>query len=309
MDETELNEIMKKIEKEMTGDPEKDAEILNNWGERYRQDPGSEPLLREIGRRLFDLVVKEDPDLPQQIFDDMVQTADEDYAEACRLIEAQQYEDALGKLLVLASLIRAYPLSEDFVWTDFASSLDSRVYQDYFSEKIGEREIARHPMHPASMLYTLGTLLIEMGRPEEAKEPLKMLMNFDPVCPRYLFELGEAYKRTGQLQDAWNTALWALQCVSNRSELARVYRDLAFCLSETGQYEDSAALYHLSLHYQSSRHAEAEIAWIRRKSGIALDGFNFETISNRCNELNIPVGISETVQRNIEFLQMIEGTN
>ena len=308
MDEAELNEILQKIESEMTGDPERDADILNDWGERYREQPGSEPLLQEIGRRLFQLVIDEDPELTQEIFDDMVSTADEDYAEACRLIEEKQYDEAIGKLQVLAALARAYPLSEGSVWTDFNSFLDSLVYQDYFSEKIGEREIARHPMHPAHMLYTLGSLLIEMGQAEEAVEPLGMLLALDPVCPKYLFELGEAYKRTGQMQEAYDNAKWALMCASNRSELARAYRDLAFCFSETGAYEDAVMLNLLSLQYQSSRHAEAEIAWIHKQSGISSEGFSYETITERCRELNIPVGISETVQQNIDFLQMIGET-
>ena len=305
MDETELNEILKKIESELTGDPERDVEILDSWGEKYRGQPGSDPLLQEIGRRLFELITKEDPELPVQIYNDMVETADEDYAEACRLIEAQQYEEALGKLLVLQSLVRHYPLSDDMVWTDFSSDLDSLVYQDYFAEEIGNREIARHPMHPAPMLYTLGSLLIEMNRAEEAKEPLEMLFSLDPVCPKYIFELGEAYKRTGQFQDAYNNAMWVLQCASNRPELARAYRDLAFSLSESGAFEDAVILYMLSLHYQASRHAETEIAWIRTKTGISVDGYNFDTITNRCRELNIPIGISETVQQNIDFLQMM----
>lgn len=310
MNDDELKAIMQKIEGELNGDPEHDAEILNEWGERYREQPGSEPLLHAIGRRIFDLIVQEDPDLPQQIFDDMLKTADEDYADACRLIEKRQYEEALSKLLVLSELIRNYPLPEgNIVWTDFNSYLDSLVYQDYFSGDIGEREVSRHPMHPAQILYTLGSLLIEMNRPEEAKEPLERLLSLDPVCPKYIFELGEAYKRTGQFQDAYNNAIWALQCVSNRMELARAYRDMAFCLSESGAYEDAVMLYHQSLRYFSSRHAEAEIAWIRRNTGVSLDGYNDETIMNRCRELNIPVGISETVQRNIDLLKLIGEMN
>lgn len=306
MDEAELNEILKKIESELTGDPEQDFDILDSWGEKYRGQPGSEILLQEIGRRLYELVLKEDPELPGEIFNDMVGTADEDYAEACRLIEEQQYEEALGKLLVLQSLIRHYPLSDDMIWTDFSSDLESLVFQDYFAEEIGKQEIARHPMHPAKMLYTLGCLLIEMNRPDEAQEPLEMLLSFDPVCPKYLFEMGEAYKRTGQFQKVFDSALWALQCASTRSDLARAYRDMAYSLSESGAFEDAIMLYLLSLNYYSSRHAETEIAWIRAKTGLSVDGYSFDSIANRCRELDIPVGISETVQRNVDFLKMME---
>ena len=41
-----------------------------------------------------------------------------------------------------------------------------------------------------------------MNRSGEALDPLLMLNDLDPVCPRYLFEMGEAYKRTGMTDEA-----------------------------------------------------------------------------------------------------------
>ncbi len=164
-------------------------------------------------------------------------------------------------------------------------------------------------MQPGKMLFTCGSLLIEMNRAEEAIEPLEMLTDLDPVCPKYLFELGEAYKRTGRIRDAFDTAMWSLSCAANRTDLARGYRDLAYCLTETGGYEDALMLYMLSLRYQASNHAEAEIVWIRRKTGISLDGFNDESIRQRCEELDIPLGISETDQQNIDFLKTLDQSN
>ena len=145
-----------------------------------------------------------------------------------------------------------------------------------------------------------------MNRPEEAVEILQRLLTYDPVCPRFLFEMGEAYKRTGQLKEAVQTALWALSCASKREELARAYRDIAYCLTETEEYEDAVMLYMLSLRYQASRHAEAEIAWIQKKSGVSALGYNSETIRKRCAELNIPIGINETVKQNIELLNLMD---
>ena len=305
MNETELNEIMRKIESEMTGVPEQDADILNEWGDRYRGQSDSEPLLREIARRLFDLVLQEDGDMPQEIYNDMVESAEVDYAEACRLIDQGKYDDAADKLLVLSEVISIYPLPEDTDWKDFASYLDSLIYMDYFSEEIGDREIGRHPMRPGHILYTCGSLLIEMNRAEEALKPLEMLVSLDPVCPKYLFELGEVYKRLGRLQDAYDTAMAALYCASSRTELARSYRDLAYCLTEAEEYEDAVKLFLLSLRYQSTRHAEAELQWIRKKSGVNAENYDEASILECCKRLEIPVGISETVQKNMDLLDML----
>lgn len=309
MDEEELNKILEQIESELNGTPEHDAEVLNKWGEQYRGDPDAEELMEEISMKLVRLIMDEEGDMPLQVFEAIAETADEDYEESCQLIEEKQYEEALSKLLVLSAVARIYPLSEDYVWTDFNSYLDSLVYQDYFAEEIGTREIVRHPMHPGKILYTCGSLLIEMNRAEEAMEVLETLLDLDPVCPKYLCELGEAYKRTGRIRDAYDIAKWALLCASDRAELARCYRDLGYCFSETGAFEDAMMLYMLSLRFQSSRLAEAEITWIQKRAGIKPDQFPYKKIIQRCEELEIPVGLSETVKDNIAFLDMLGGND
>lgn len=301
-----MKKLIEQIESELNGDPEHDADVLDEWAQRYRSDPDAGRLMEAIAHRLVEIIMEEEGDLPQQIFDDMVETADDDFHDALDLIEEKQYEEALNKLLVLTEVIRHYPLPEGTVWKDFSSYLESLVYQDYYSEEIGGREVGRHPMHPAPILYTCGSLLIEMEHAEEARDVLELLCDLDPVSPKYLFELSEAYKRTGQLQDAYDTSLWALKCATDRSELSRGYRDLAYCLTEVKQFEDAVMLYLLSQRYQATRQAEAEIIWIKKNTGLTVDGYNEQAITERCKELNIPVGISETVRMNMDFLNMIK---
>ncbi len=78
MNEEEMKKLIGQIESELNGETEHDAEVWNEWGERYRGQPDAEPLLREIGRRLFSLYLEEEGDVPQMVYDDMVSTADAD---------------------------------------------------------------------------------------------------------------------------------------------------------------------------------------------------------------------------------------
>ena len=305
MTDDEINKLLEQMESEFNGDPEHDVDVLIEWGDRYRDQPGLEQFMEKAAEHLFELLIQDDPGMPQKIFDDMVATADEDFEEACELIDQNQYEEAAIKLAILTEVVKYYPLDENFVWKDFTSYLEAMVYQDLFADQIGEREIRRHPMHPGPILFTYGNLLIEMGEPEDAIEPLDMAVSLNPVCPKYLFELGEAYKRVGNMEEAFNTALWTLNCATNNEELARCYRDMAFCLSEAGNQDDALMLYMLSLHFQPSPQAETEIVWIQKNYGITPKEYNYETIVKRCNEVEIPVGISETVKRNQELLEIL----
>lgn len=304
MNGTEIQEILKKIETELNGDPAHDSDVLHLWTDRYRNEPGAEGLLKELSRRISMLSEEDETDLTEAIFRNTAVTAEEDYEEALRLIRQGLYEKALSKLLPLAKVIEDYPLPEDTLWMDFASYLDSLVFQDLFSEEIGEQEVGRHPMHPGHILFTAGSLLIEMNRPKEALEILQQLYAFDPVCPKYIFELGEAMKRSGMLKEALGNAVWGLKCAANREDLARCYRDMGYCLSELEEYEDAAMLYQLSLRYQPSRNAENEIEWLRQTAGITPDP-DEEAITARCKALGIPLELNETVVKNIEFLNTI----
>ena len=309
MTESEINEILQGIEKYLSGDAEHDADVLLECGERYRNKPGSEPLLSEISKRLFALMTEADAEEAQEIFEDIAADADGIFREALDLIDRGKIDEALAKLQMLTEIIGTYPLSHDVVWTDFTSYLEALVYQDYYGPHIRGREIVRHPMHPGPILFTCGSLLIDTGRFEEALKPLRMLNELDPVCPKYIFELGEVYKRTRHFNDAYDNALWGLSCAVNRAELARCYRDLAYCLSETGRYEDAVMLYLLSLRFHPSRQADAEIAWIHKKAGVNAEAFDEQMILDRCKELHIPVGLSETVQQNIAFLKSLGPQN
>ena len=305
MTDEEIDKLLEQIESELNGDPEHDAEVLNSYGEKYRDVEGAESLMYQLARRLFNLYLQEEPDMPDLVYEDMVETLDEDFAEACDLITQKKYDEAAAKLDMLCAVIAIYPLEDDVIYTDFTSYLEAMLYQDYYSDMIGDTEIRRHPLKPGPILYTYGSLLIEMGYPEEAVDPLEMLFLLDPVCPKYMFELGEAYKRTERYEEAFNNALWCLNCATTNAELARCYRDMAYCLSEADNQEDAMMLYMLSLHFQSSRHAEAEIAWIRKNYNIDPEPWTMDRIRERCKEVEIPVGISEGVKRNSELLDLL----
>ena len=304
MNGTEIQEILKKIGAELNGDPDHDSNVLLQWAEQYRDEPGAEALVKALVSRARQLSAEEGPGLNEAVLRNTVLTAQEDHEEALRLIEQGLYDKALEKLLPLSELIDGYPLPDDTVWMDFNSYLDSLVYQDLFNEEIGGREIGRHPMHPGRILFTAGSLLIETGRSEEALQILRQLNSYDPVCPKYIFELGEALKRTGRIKEALENALWGLTCAANRADMARCYRDMGYCLTEAGDYENAVMLYQLSLLYAPSRHAEKEIVWIRQTTGREIR-FDSAEVTARCGELGIPLELNETVLKNIELLNML----
>lgn len=287
----------------LNGSIDHDRAVLEQWLEQYRGQPEAEPLLREIGRLLFQLDEEGSTRLVRQAQEEIFDQAEQALSAAREQAACGAYEEALQTLAPAVAELDGFPLSEDCLWMDFHSLLDGLLYQDYFREEIAGREIRRHPMKPGKYLYAYGSLLIETGRAGEALKPLERLVSLDPVCPKYLFELGEAYKRTGRLRDAFETARWAISCASSNEEAARCCRDMAYCLAESGEYEDAALLCQLSLKFQASPRAEEELAWIAAKTGRSQRELDEEELLARCGRLGIPVGLSETVLENLKLLQ------
>lgn len=281
----------------LNGSADHDRAVLEQWLEQYRGQPEAEPLLREVGRLLFQMDEAGNTQLVRQV------QAEQAFSAAREQMARGAYEEALQTLAPAVAELDSFSLSGDCLWMDFHSLLDGLLYQDYFREEIAGREIRRHPMKPGKYLYAYGSLLIETGQAGEALKPLERLVSLDPVCPKYLFELGEAYKRTGRLRDAFETAQWALSCASSHEEAARCYRDMAYCLAESGEYEDAALLCQLSLKFRASPRAEEELTWIAAKTGRPRQELGEEELLARCGRLGIPVGLSETVLENLKILQ------
>jgi len=305
--DTEMQKRLQELNGELNGNSEHDRAILMKWAERLEGKTENAALLREIGRLLFRIDGAEAEQLTQQFIDQKLRAQDDALAEARRRMRLGKTEEALQLLQPLVREIGDAPLPDDCLWMDFHSYLDGLLFQDYFADEIEKRELRRHPLRPGKLLYTYACLLIERGLPDEALETLQKLIGLDPVCPEYLFELGEAYKRVGAFEEAYQTALWALECASTDAQAARCCRDLGYCLAETGAFEDASAIYQLSIRFQPSAQAEAELRWIGEQNGAPPVRYGDTELLQRCGRLGVPTGLSETVKRNLALLDSLFG--
>ena len=302
MNQEQLKELVEQLEQERNGDKEHDREVLMRWLENYRGDEDAEPLLMELGRQLYLLDEEDNSRMIEAYWEEKRKEVEEAEAKVDQHLMRGNRKAALDALEGIFEMVRDCPLPDSCVWMDFDSLLDGMVFQDYYSEEIAGREIVRHPLHPASSLYRYGHMLLAMGLYEEAHELLSLLVSLDPVCPKYMLELCEVYKKTGNLSDAYDGALWTLECAATSEQMAACYRLIAYCLEKNGEYQDAIAIYKLSLSFQSSPAAEAELAGIRKKNG-SLTGDSEPDIAECCERLGIPMEISENVRMNQMLLK------
>lgn len=306
MTTNEIAKLKEKLHKELNGDRDHDEKVLLKWAERFGNDPEAEEILEEIAALVLETDPADEPLFTDAFLEERARLSQETLGAAYGLIEDERPEEALELLMPLVDELPFVPLSEDCVWTDFREFLDGMLFQEYYGEEIRGREIRRHPLRPADVLFTAGSLLIELGREEEAVPVLEQLFTLDPVCPVYLFELGEAYKRTGRMEEAMRLARLSMYCARTEEELARAYRDLAYCLGETGPKEDAMMLYTFSLTLEDALQARSELEYLSEVSGLSLKDLTREKAKDRVREMGLPETISAAVLRNIAILNALQ---
>ena len=293
-----------------------DSSYLLNWLEepKWEDDKSSfsieeierehsSPLLANRGWQLFDSnsveADNQDEVSPEQIRAEI----DAAYAAADSWLQRGNLPSAIEALNSVIHMLDALSISDDYVWTDFKSPLDEMLFKEYYQEEIDGRPVKRHPLQPAARLHIYGNMLLGMRHPEEALEALTRLLALDPICPDYLFDLCKAYENTKNYQKSYDTALWALECVSTPEQMATCYRHMAYCLKKSEEYRYAAALYRMSLKFQHSGQAETELSKLQKMRDIPLTDDDQEC-RECCELLGVPIEISEAVQRNQKLLEM-----
>lgn len=304
MNTEEMKRLSEQLQGELTGEPDRDRELLLTWAERFRGDDTAQPLLREIGRLLFRLDEETTLPLTEQVMDEVLQRGEVALAQAEERLAEGEFAQAEAILAPVLEEIDSVFLPEDAVWMDFNSFLDGLLYQDLFREEIGDREVRRHPLHPAGLLYTCAMAQLEQGKIGQARETLERLLRLDPVCPEYLCALANTCLSENALEDSWEALRWALLCASTREEAACCYNLLALCCAAEGKRSDAALLLQKSLRVLPLPEVEEALTQLAEQAEAGKD-LSDEEINRRCQALDIPTGRSEVVEKNLDFLSSL----
>ena len=119
---------------------------------------------------------------------------------------------------------------------------------------------------PLNRLYAMyGSVLLELGKLDEAEEALAIAMDWTPVSADIAFEHAEVFKQKKDLETFKKLTAAIFSIAYKRRELAHCYRNIGYYFVEKQYYEEAVGSYLLSMSFADAEgryQAEQELKYI-----------------------------------------------
>ncbi len=290
MDRT-FEEIMSEINDGLTGDTDRDLKYLIGKAAEYREHPYAKEITRAIGRIQYRL-------LPDEIRSNLEDKTSEDMEvlrkklkRADYHIVRKEYEEAEAVLVPLVRDIEEAGLFKDDTVSEY------HVFDDLFEEMIflelqhPAKKVRRVPYPYHEIYLRCGSLMIDMGRYDEAQNAFEKALHWNPVSSWIWLEYAETFKYRGMTEQVINCTKKLFPYVYQPKLIAKCYRNFGFCLIEEQKYTDAAVCYYMSLIYDSeSSQAEEELRYIQQTAGFDPEPPEKNDILRVCRTYGIPQG-------------------
>lgn len=289
----EYEKILARITSGLTGNSEKDVPYLKEQAEIYKSHELSKDILRAIGRLLYDTLPEEEKTpVASDLYKDG-KRIDVMYDEVKYLVSTKQYKKAS---VLMDSLIQ---FCEDFLEADqendyfsFKNMFQAYLYQHFFKPT---KNFKPTPYDFSDMYIIRGFLYMQEPNMKAAIEALNKAVRCNPVNLYAYFQLAEANKLTGNLDEYIDLTRQALSFATTKAELARCYRNFGFYFIEKENYTDAINMYHLSSDYEKNDAVASELFYISQKTGEKIGPPDQEKVLETIQEHFIQVGASEPV--------------
>lgn len=292
----DFDAIMKEITGGLTGDGQKDMQYLMDQIEKYKDHEMGKEIIRACGRLIYQCVPEErKAEFGRMIQNDLL--SHESVLEEVRFKQHEKkYDEALA---LLEGMIRKI---EDVNFFEDDRVSEYHCFSEFFEEALyrmrvrPEKELRRAD-DPLDQIYTqYGSLLIDLGRPEDAEAALEKALRWNPASAQIIFEYAEAAKLQGNMDAFFQRTLDAFRYAFRPKQVARCFRNLGFYFTEKELWEESAACHTMSLQFdRESTMAMSELYYIQRKAGKVIPPPTMEYVQKIADKYGFPAGADPDV--------------
>lgn len=233
-------DILRELRAKLGDSPEENDRILREEGEKFAKE-GNAEAFNAVG----ELLLEQMPESRRREIERLTHIDGE------RLDEVY---DRINKLINEHNNLEAKPLAEklykkitvEFAETDTAKFVSLRnPFEDNLCQLLfkTDKVLNRAPFDFSTYLTTYAYILLETGGTIDAIPVLEKAISYNPVDVAPRFEMAEIYKLTKNFRKLFEVTRDTLKIASSPVAISRCYANVAYALTDMGEYEDAAAFY------------------------------------------------------------------
>ena len=295
-DSKDFDSIMREITRGLSGNAEEDITYLQEQMEKYKDHEMNREIIRACGRLLYELIPDEKKDKISQLFDNERAGLNAVLEEARFNIYKKDFDKALSIMEALVEKVEALHAFEDDEVSEY------HVFEEYFEEILyryreePEKDI-RQAQIPYTEIYMLyGSLLVEMKRLPEAQAALEKGLRWNPVCFTIMAEYIETFKMSGDLERFFDMTKDAFSIAFRAGDVARLFRNLAFCFVEKQLWSEALGCLMLSMNFdRDNTNAQSEMYYIHSVTKGNVKEPSEEQIREYAVKYGFPAGADQEI--------------
>lgn len=307
--EKSFDAVMLEITNGLTGDARKDIAYLNAQCEKYKNHPQGKEVVRACGRMMFNLISEDQKKDLASTLQNHGLWQDSVLEEVQFKIHQQRFDEALALIEPLIARYEKQNLYADDAVSEYHCFTEPMEYDLYAFYSRPTKTVRRSPINYAAVYLQYAVLLFDLNRHADALKALDKALKWNPVSVQIRFEYGQNLIRLGRQKEYEAAVKHIFHFAFRPSDVAQCYRGLGFLYAEQKKYELAACCEVMSLQYESSNKAQAELCFIYDKLGYRYDP-TLDQIRTQLEENDVPIGPdSNMMQLAVAFAEHAEEQN
>lgn len=262
------NNEMKFISSKLTGNKERDIEILESLKCNYVDHEYGDEIIDEINRMIGRILYNEE----EEEFDNAYEGDTNKIMEELNLVQKYINENNIEKA---ESIILDYLPMLDIckgdkinLYMEFRNPLE----EIYYKYKFEDNKIIKKPVLPiASILEKYAYILIKKGETEKALKYIEKGIKCNPLNMAFTFQKASIYAMLNNGEKLFEIIRDSLKFCYNPEELARSYRMLGGYFTEKSLWKEAICCHLYSNFWKETEIANGELDYISETANINID--------------------------------------
>ena len=266
---SDFDSIMRKITSGFTGDPAEDIPYLREKSEEYHDHVLSCEISRACGRLIYEML----PDDKKVEINKALGNEKAGTQAALEEIRYNIYKKDYDKALQMTEALVKKAESLNAFQDDQVSQYF--VFDEVFEEVLYDhrykptRDLRNAPFPYTEMYAIYGSLLVELGRLEDARAVLQKGLRWNPMNFYIMSEYVETFKMEGDMDTFREKTMEAFRIAIHAPQVARCFRNLGYYYVEKKLYSVAMAAYFLSMRFEKdSKQVQSELFYINQVAGV-----------------------------------------